>query len=149
MRYRRPGHLKESVLDVLAGISFLESQHVTDVALVGHSFGGAVVIQAAALSPAVKTCAAMSTQTYGADPAATLGPRCSLLLAHGTADEVLPADCSRRVYRSAREPKQQLLKDGARHGLDAWAAELPQILRDWLRGELTAGGAAACGTGEL
>ena len=121
------------MLDVLAGVSFLEADYVTSVALVGHSFGGAVVIQAAALSPAVRTCVALSTQTYGAGPASELGPRCSLLLAHGLADEVLPADCSRSVYQSAREPKRLLLKENARHGLDEWADELPGVIREWVR----------------
>ena len=92
VRYRHANDLEECVLDVLAGISFLDADGVTSVAVVGHSFGGAVVIQAAALPPAVRTCVALSTQTYGADPAAELGPRCSLLLAHGLADEVLPPE---------------------------------------------------------
>ena len=123
---------------MLAGISFLEVEGVEQVALVGHSFGGAAVIQAAALSPTVKTCVPMSTQTSGVQPAATLGPRCSLLLAHGTADEVLSPDCSRYVYRIAREPKKILLKEGARHGLDEWSDELPGILRQWIRDQLPA-----------
>ncbi|HSV14289.1 MAG TPA: hypothetical protein VLI90_08515, partial [Tepidisphaeraceae bacterium] len=69
VRYRYASELEECVLDVLAGISFLEADHVTSIALVGHSFGGAVVIQAAALSPSVRTCVALSTQTFGAAPA--------------------------------------------------------------------------------
>ena len=138
VRYRAANDLEECTLDVLAGVAFLESEGVSRVALVGHSFGGAVVIQAAAHSPAVVTCVPMSTQTYGADPAAALGPRCSLLLAHGTADEVLPHRCSEAVYAAAREPKRLLLKAGARHGLDEWSDELPGFLRDWIRTELTA-----------
>jgi alpha/beta superfamily hydrolase len=136
VRYRHPNDLEECSLDVLAGVAFLESEGVNSVALVGHSFGGAVVIQAAAASEAVKTCVPMSTQTCGAEPAADLGPRCSLLLAHGTADEVLPPRCSQYVYRIAKEPKKLLLKEGARHGLDEWADELPGILRDWIRSKL-------------
>jgi hypothetical protein len=140
VRYRHANDLEECVLDLLAGISFLEADFVTDVAVVGHSFGGAVVIQAAALSETVRTCVALSTQTYGATPAATLGPRCSLLLAHGTADEILPPACSEYVYRIAREPKKLLLKEGVRHGLDEWADELPGIVRGWIVTELGEGG---------
>src|SRR3712207_7297964 len=66
------------------------------------------LFRSAALSPTVKTCVAMSTQTYGADPAAALGPRCSLLLVHGTADEVLPADCSRWVHKRSEEYTSEL-----------------------------------------
>ena len=136
VRYRQANDLEECVLDVLAGAAFLEAEGVTSVALVGHSFGGAVVINAAAFSPAVRTCVPMSTQTYGAEPARHLGPRCSLLLCHGTADEILPPSCSEYVFRIAKEPKELLLKDGARHGLDEWADELPTILRDWIHRQL-------------
>lgn len=136
VRYREPAELMESTLDVLAGIAFLEAESITAMALAGHSFGGAVVIQAAAASPAVRACAALSTQSYGADPASTLGPRCALLLAHGEADEVLPPDCSRHVYQIARQPKQLLLHPAARHGLDEWSEELPGIVRAWIRSTL-------------
>jgi alpha/beta superfamily hydrolase len=136
VRYRHPNDLVECTLDVLAGIGFLESQPISAIALTGHSFGGAVVIQAAANAPVVRTCIALSTQTHGAAPAATLGPRCSLLFAHGLDDEVLPPDCSRQVYRNAQQPKQLLLKPGAHHGLDEWSEELPEILRQWIIQEL-------------
>ena len=137
VRYRHPNDLVESAMDVLAGVSFLESEGATSVALVGHSFGGAVVIQAAAAAPVVRTCIPMSTQTYGVDPAPDLSPRCSILLAHGTADEILPHRCSQYVYEIAGPPKRLLLKDGARHGLDEWSDELPGLLRWWIRTELT------------
>lgn len=136
IQYRRANKLEECVLDVLAGVHLLKAAGVSSVALVGHSFGGAVVIQAAALSPAVRTCVPLSTQTYGADAANELGPRCSLLLAHGLDDEILPAECSRQVYEWANEPKRLLLKAGVRHGLDEWSAELPGLVREWIGGEL-------------
>lgn len=136
VRFRRPADLPESTLDVLAGVAFLRSEGVRHVGLVGHSFGGAVVIQAAAASDAARTCVALSTQGYGTDPAAELAPRCSLLLAHGTADEVLHHRCSEHVYKIAGQPKKLILKAGARHGLDEWADELPAIVRGWLRAEL-------------
>jgi alpha-beta hydrolase superfamily lysophospholipase len=145
IRYRKPAHLTESVLDVLAGIGFLGDDGARDLGLVGHSFGGAVVIRAAAeaaaaaaQAPAVKTCVALSTQSYGADAARDLSPQCSLLLAHGQADEVLPPDCSRHVYNIAGEPKKLLLHPMARHGLDEWADELPGIILDWLSDALHA-----------
>ena len=45
-------------MDVLAGISFLEQEGIGGVSLTGHSFGGAVVIQAASRSPLVRAIAA-------------------------------------------------------------------------------------------
>ena len=139
VQYRHANDIVECTLDVLAGLAFLQTEGVEAAALVGHSFGGAVVIQAAAASETVRTCVPMSTQTYGADPVEELSPRCSVLLAHGTADEILPHRCSEAVYRMAGEPKKLLLKEGARHGLDEWSEELPGILREWIRAELRRG----------
>ena len=54
VNYRNPAVLPESVMDTLAGISFLKATGHTEVVLVGHSFGGAVVIAASAFSPLIK-----------------------------------------------------------------------------------------------
>jgi pimeloyl-ACP methyl ester carboxylesterase len=130
--YRHPSVLTESTLDVLAGIHFLQAQGAGAVALVGHSFGGAVVIQAAAAHPIVRAVAPLSTQSFGVGPAADLSPRCSLLLMHGTDDEVLSPDCSRFVYSIAGEPKRLVLLEGTRHGLDEADDEVYRTVRDWL-----------------
>jgi pimeloyl-ACP methyl ester carboxylesterase len=132
VKYRMANDLPECILDVLVGIHYLQQHAIEHVGLVGHSFGGAVVIQAAAHSDAVVACAPLSTQTYGADPVGELGPRCALFFGHGTADEILPDRCSKSLFRAAREPKELHLKEGARHGLDEWADELPKMLTDWL-----------------
>src|SRR5215210_7072743 len=47
LHYRRPNELVECVLDTLIGVAFLVHEGQDNVALVGHSFGGAVVISAA------------------------------------------------------------------------------------------------------
>ena len=60
--YRLPNVMTECVLDTMAGLSFLSATGHTDVALVGHSFGGAVVIAAAPFSPMVKAVAALSSR---------------------------------------------------------------------------------------
>src|SRR5437868_5145660 len=65
VRYRHANNLEECVLDVLAGLAFLDGQGIEAVALVGHSFGGAVMASAAAASSLVRTVLPMSTQTYG------------------------------------------------------------------------------------
>jgi dienelactone hydrolase len=137
VHYRHTGDMHGCVADVTAGLDFLESEGVRAAALVGHSLGGAVVIQAASEWPLVVTAVALATQSYGAvGPAATLGPRCSLMLAHGSKDEILPTACSMHVYKAAREPKRFLLLQGARHGLDEGADELADSLRDWIGTEL-------------
>jgi pimeloyl-ACP methyl ester carboxylesterase len=138
VRYRYSTQLEESILDVLAGITYLQDEGIESLALVGHSFGGAVVIQAAAQCPDVCTVVTLATQAYGADAAAELATRCSILLLHGMADEVLPPDCSQRVYQLALEPKQIVLYPNANHGLDPVADEVYPLVRDWIIQEFSA-----------
>ena len=51
VRYRHPADLNECVIDVIAGLKFLEYNRIRSVGLIGHSVGGAVVIKAAQLYP--------------------------------------------------------------------------------------------------
>ena len=130
--YRRPGDLAECVLDVLLGVAFLGTLGRTRVVLVGHSFGGAVVITAGAASAAVAAVAALSSQSAGTGAAEALAPR-PLLLAHGTADEILPDACSRDIHARARDPRRLILYPGCRHGLDECRDELDRDLSAWIR----------------
>ena len=133
VRLRCPTDLYESVLDVIEGIHFLEQQGIKSVGLVGHSFGGAVVIQAAATasSDTVRTVVTLSTQSYGAG-VSRLKKGSSILLIHGTDDKVLPPYCSSNVYNLANDPKEIIFYKGATHGLDEVAEEVHQKVHDWL-----------------
>lgn len=135
VRFRDPRQVREAAHDVLAGVRVLGEAGVSRVGLVGHSFGGAVVITAGAVAEEVVTVVALSSQSYGADQAANLAPR-SLLLVHGTADEVLPPACSRYIHELARPPKRLHLLRGARHGLDEAREEVYTIVTEWLVQEL-------------
>jgi hypothetical protein len=133
LHYRQPGEFEECVLDVLGGISFLRGIGARRVALVGHSFGAAVVIKAGELSEAVVGVAALSPQVYGTRTVERLAPR-PLLLVHGTADRVLDCAASRDIYERAQEPKRMVLYAGAGHSLRSHADELFELLAGWLRG---------------
>jgi hypothetical protein len=132
VRYRNPTDLEESILDVLAGLTYLQDEGIKEFALVGHSFGGAVVIQAAAQSPGIRTVVTLATQSYGADPVTELATQCSLLLLHGSDDQVLSPHCSQYVYDLALEPKRLILYPNATHGLDEVADEVYLVVRDWI-----------------
>ncbi|WP_448189031.1 alpha/beta hydrolase [Azospirillum sp. sgz301742] len=135
VRFRFPTRLDEAVLDVLAGLDFLSAQGVRDAAVIGHSLGGAVALQAAVARPdLVRTVVTLATQGFGADVAHDLG--IPLLLIHGEADEVLAPQCSLYVHRIAREPKKLVLMPGASHGLDETAEAVCREVSDWLKARL-------------
>jgi pimeloyl-ACP methyl ester carboxylesterase len=103
--------------------------------LVGHSLGGAVVIKAAAALPnIIRTVVTLSTQSYGAvESVSELGQEgCSILLIHGTDDDVLSPICSSYVYNKASDPKHIILFKGAGHGLEEAAEEIYQTIYHWL-----------------
>lgn len=129
--YRRPGSLTPCVEDVLTGVEHLKSLGKRRIVLVGHSFGGAVVITAGALSAEVVGVAALSSQTSGSGAASELAPR-PLLVAHGEADEILPARCSQDIFARAREPKKLVLYPGCQHGLDECREALDRDVSAWL-----------------
>lgn len=136
VRFRHPTDLDESTHDVLAGIGYLEREGVPAFGIVGHAFGGAVAIQAAALFEAVCTVVALATQSDGTDLVHRLAPRCSLLLVHGSADRVLPPSCSEQVYASAGGTKRLQFMEGAGHELDEAAEAVHGLVGDWLRANL-------------
>ncbi|AFZ66781.1 alpha/beta hydrolase [Deinococcus peraridilitoris] len=136
--YRRPNDLLHCTLDTLLGAAYLEGLGCSRLVLVGHSFGGAVVITAGANSEAVVGVAALSSQTYGTDAVGDLSPR-ALLLLHGSADEILPDRCSRLLFKHARDPKEVHLYPGCGHGLDECRAEVDRDLLNWLSRLLTSG----------
>jgi dienelactone hydrolase len=129
--YLRPGDLDPCVSDVLVGLGYLESLGKSRIVLVGHSFGGAVVISAGAISPLVVAVATLSSQTAGTMAVGALSPK-PVIFIHGSADEVLPDRCSRDLHARAREPKELILYPGCRHGLDQCRENLDRDLTRWL-----------------
>ena len=125
-----PGPMGDGVFDVLRGVDFLASEGVERVGLVGHSFGGAVVIEAGVQSELVASVATLATQTAGAQRVAELAPT-PLLLVHGLADDRLPPDCSRLLHDLAGDPKRLELYEGATHSLRQRREEVRGLLLDW------------------
>ena len=140
MDYRYPNEIQECALDLLAGINFLRAMEYGPVVVVGHSFGGAVVIAGAAFSDHVAGVVSLSPQTYGAQGAGMLSPT-PLLVVHGKADTRLPFSCAVAIHDWAKEPRELVLYEGAEHRLDECRDELMDLLRRWiperLNGEAT------------
>ncbi|MCY4416837.1 MAG: dienelactone hydrolase family protein [Chloroflexi bacterium] len=138
MDYRQPNEIQECALDLLAGVNFLRAMEYGPVVVVGHSFGGAVVIAAGAFSDHVAGVVSLSPQTYGAQGAGMLSPT-PLLVVHGKADTRLPFSCAVAIHDWAKDPRELVLYEGAEHRLDECRIELMDLLRDWIPDKLTAG----------
>ena len=135
--YRQANDVFECALDLLAGVAYLEGSGHQPVVVVGHSFGGAVVIAAAANSPHIKGVVALSPQTYGAGMAGQVAPR-KLLVVHGKADTRLPFSCGQQIYNMAKEPKEIVLFEGAEHRLEECRDDLEALLAQWIPDTLNA-----------
>jgi alpha/beta superfamily hydrolase len=130
LSYGRVGDLMHSVEDVLGALNWCARHGMGPAVLVGWSFGGAVVITAGAGHAGVAGVATVATQGYDASQVQAVSPR-SLLLVHGTADPVLPAVVSKRLYQAARQPKQLVLLDGAGHDIAGHERDFERLVVDW------------------
>jgi alpha-beta hydrolase superfamily lysophospholipase len=131
INYRAPNEFGDCVLDAMAGLAVLGRLGHTRMATVGHSFGGAVAINAGTISPAVTAVVALSSQLAGAHVAGELAPR-PLLLIHGDADTILPHQSSEAIFERAGEPKTIKIIRGAGHRLSEAADEIFDLTADWL-----------------
>ena len=100
------------------------------IILVGHSFGGAVVIKAAALAEAVVAVGSLSAQRFGTSEVDVLNK--PLLLIHGSADDVLDKAASEDIFSRANEPKEIVIIEGAGHGLSEGAADVFGLLKNFI-----------------
>jgi len=131
LNYRFPGDFDQCVYDVLVGVNFFRQSTVDNIALVGHSFGGAVVIMAATMSTEVKAVVGLSSQIYGTHRVSELSPK-PLLLIHGDRDRNLPVRSSWHIFEHAKEPKEIVIYKGSGHFLRECHQELYELLRSWL-----------------
>jgi alpha-beta hydrolase superfamily lysophospholipase len=133
--YREPNDLRESIYDALAGIEAVRQQGAERVALLGWSFGGAVVITAGVASDLVVGVATIACQNFGAEMAEDLSPR-SLLIMHGTDDLEMPDRYSHELYARARQPKELVLYSGGDHDLAQYTDLALDKLYAWSKGLL-------------
>lgn len=135
IRYRYSHDLSSCVEDALIGLEFLGTRGIREAVTVGHSFGGAVAIQAGAESLLATGAVGLASQSFGTSRANRLSPR-PLLLIHGENDQVMPPECAVLIYDRALEPKQLIIIPGAGHCFDEAANELQEGLREWLTKQL-------------
>jgi len=130
-----PGNLEEAIYDVLFGVHHLLKMGIDNIGLVGHSFGGAVAIEAAVREPMISGLISLASQTAGALNVKQVSPR-PILFVHGLNDIRLPPDCSRYLHSIAEEPKELVLLEGATHSLRQCREELLILLFEWFEKNL-------------
>ena len=129
--YRRPGNLDKCLLDVAATADWAMRSGARRFVCVGHSFGGAVAVQAGTtLRGFCAGVVTLATQSAGCEVADLLGD-VPLLLVHGDRDEVLSPNDSAMV-RSLAGHGELRLYPGAGHQLDEVHLELRKLLLDWI-----------------
>ncbi|GMU41285.1 MAG: hypothetical protein AMXMBFR23_21510 [Chloroflexota bacterium] len=139
VRYRDAGEWEECLADTLGACSFLKGIGAQQVVLVGHSFGGAIAIKAAEMSPMATAVCSMSTQRFGTFEVEQLGK--PLLLIHGSKDEVLDKAASEDVFERAKDPKRLVILPGGTHSLKEHPDEVYDLLMDFISANLQTGGA--------
>ena len=128
--YRRPNDLPACVLDVAAATDLAHRNGGRRYVLVGHSFGGAVVVNAGiALRAMTAGVVTLSTQSAGCESAGAL--QRPLLLLHGDRDELLPVMASQAVQALAGSGELEVLP-GAGHLLTEAADHLRDRLHRWI-----------------
>ena len=138
--YRLPGDLASCVLDVGVAMDLASRRGAERFVLMGHSFGGAVAIQAASVIEVVTAVVTLATQSAGVVPpqfmsgmeggSRLLGDR-PLLLVHGDRDELIPAEASDRVREFIGHGEVVRLR-GAGHRMVEAGAELHRRLPPWV-----------------
>lgn len=130
--WRQPNNLDACTHDMLAAMQLMARRGARRFVTIGHSFGGAIAIRAAAtvhatLVPGVVT---LATQSAGCEPAESLGDR-EMIFIHGSADRILPQFSSEMVQMLAGTGELVILP-GEDHLLAGAKDEILERLSDWI-----------------
>ena len=128
--YRRPGDLGRCLLDVCATADLAMRNGAERFVILGHSFGGAVAIQAACtFTKAVAGVVTFATQSGGCEDAALM-ESVPLLLLHGERDSILGPENSTMVQSLVGHGEVRMFPDTDHLMIEA-ADELAAITHEW------------------
>jgi hypothetical protein len=129
--YRKPNHLPKCVHDVVAAADLANRFGARRCVTVGHSFGGAVALQAAlVLGEHCRGVVTLATQSAGCEDAGELTGT-PIILFHGEHDELLPPETSAVVQMIAGHGEVVFLP-GTGHLLSEAADEVRERLSTWI-----------------
>ena len=131
--YRRPNDLDACVHDLLATAELAARNGAERFITVGHSFGGAVAIQAGVLlAERTAGVVTLATQSAGCEEGATLETNgVPVLLIHGDQDDILPFVSSQVVQMMCGG--ELVILPGAGHALVEAHDQLRRPLFEWIR----------------
>ncbi len=130
--YRKPNDIGRCVHDVAAAADLASRTGATRFVTIGHSFGGAVAIQAGmVLGEHCAGIVTLSTQSAGCEDAGVLDARVPLLLLHGDRDELLAPETSTIVQMLVGHGEVEILP-GAGHLLTEAGPRLRSKLGAWI-----------------
>ncbi len=133
--YRIPNDLDRCAHDVACAVEMALDSGAHRVAVMGHSFGGAVAVRVAVvMEREVSGVVTFSTQSAGCEVAGALAGR-PLLLFHGDRDELLPMQSSEMV-RMIAGSGELIVLPGEGHLLGRSDAVITEKLDEWLPGVL-------------
>ena len=134
--YRKANDLVRCVHDVAAAADLASRAGGERFVTVGHSFGGAVAVQAGmVLGQHCAGIVTLSTQSAGCEDAGLLDAAVPVLLLHGDRDEILPPDTSAVVRMLIGHGDLEILP-GAGHLLTEASEHLRSRLEDWIPTQL-------------
>lgn len=135
--YRKPGDLTRCLLDTCAAADLALRNGAERFAILGHSFGGAVAIQAASTFTAhTAGVITYATQSAGCEEAARIGDT-PLLLLHGERDSILGPENSMMVQTLAGTGEVRTFPD-TDHLMAEAADEIAEITGTWVRERFSA-----------
>lgn len=105
LRVRKPAELEDAVYDVRAAVKYLTSKGFSNIVLIGHSFGGAAVVSAAAFEPKVSGLILVASQNACTELVDQMAPR-PVLIIHGKNDRVIPQHFAQDMFNRALSPKE-------------------------------------------
>lgn len=128
--------------DVRAALDWLDRQFHLPIIFAGFSFGAAVGLRAACPDPRVSALISLGTpvkaegRAYGFE----FLLQCSKpkLFVSGTQDQFAPRPALEALVRSAAEPKQLVLIEGADHFFEGHLQEMRKAIEGWIRAQLEA-----------
>lgn len=136
--WRRPNDLDACTHDMIAAMQLIARRGARRFVTMGHSFGGAIAVRAAASMHAevVPGVVTLATQSAGCEPAETLGDR-DIIYFHGDSDRILPHVASEMVRMLAGTGELVILP-GEDHLLAGARDEIATRLLDWIPSVLNA-----------